>query len=245
MRVAALYDIHGNLPALKAVLKEVEKSNISQLVVGGDVILGPMPNECLDILLKVKIPVSFIKGNCETSVLNIINNKPVNNLSKNILDNIKWTAKKLSQKHIKFLASWPKIITLKVNGLGNILFCHATPKSETENFTRLTPMNKLSTIFNGIKEQVIVCGHTHMQFDLNVGMYRVLNAGSVGMPFDNRGAYWLIIGQKFDFQCTKYNVSKAANDILKTSYPDAVNFAENNVLNPPSEETMLKVIDKT
>lgn len=244
MRIAALYDIHGNLPALKAVLKEVEKAKIDQVVVGGDVILGPMSKQCLDMLLEVKTPIYFIIGNCETSVLDYIKNKPLKNIPENVLKCISWTADQLPKKYIEFLAAWPKTITLNVKELGNVFFCHATPKSETQNFTRLTPIKKLLTIFEGTKEQMIVCGHTHMQFDLNIGKYRISNAGSVGMPFGNPGAYWLILGTKFDFRYTNYNFSKAANDILKTSYPDAANFAENNVLNSPSEEMMLKIFNR-
>ena len=65
MRVAALYDIHGNLPALEAVLQEVDQSDVDQIVVGGDVVLGPMSRECLDKLFEIRTPIHFIQGNCE------------------------------------------------------------------------------------------------------------------------------------------------------------------------------------
>src|SRR5438132_9056165 len=68
MRVAALYDIHGNLPALEAVLKEVRGAAVEQIVVGGDVFPGPMPNETLAYLLGPDIPVRFLCGNGDREV---------------------------------------------------------------------------------------------------------------------------------------------------------------------------------
>jgi hypothetical protein len=72
MRVAALYDIHGNLPALEAVLDEVRQGNIEQIVVGGDVLPGPMPRESLQQLLDLDIPVHFLLGNGELAMLALL-----------------------------------------------------------------------------------------------------------------------------------------------------------------------------
>src|SRR5437879_2888112 len=69
MRVAALYDIHGNLPALEAVLHEVREAGVDQIVIGGDVVPGPMVRESLSTLLGVEIPIVWILGNCEVAVL--------------------------------------------------------------------------------------------------------------------------------------------------------------------------------
>ena len=69
MHVAALYDIHGNLPALEAVLHEIREAGVDRVVVGGDVVPGPMPRETLRRLLDLDLPVHFIHGNCELAVL--------------------------------------------------------------------------------------------------------------------------------------------------------------------------------
>ena len=61
MRVAALYDIHGNLPALEAVLQDIRHAAVDQVVVGGDVLPGPMQRETLTSLLDLDVPVQFIK----------------------------------------------------------------------------------------------------------------------------------------------------------------------------------------
>jgi Icc-related predicted phosphoesterase len=69
MRLAAIYDIHGNLPALEALLDDVRREKVDQLVIGGDVVPGPMPSDTLALLLNLDIPVQFIQGNGEVAVL--------------------------------------------------------------------------------------------------------------------------------------------------------------------------------
>jgi len=242
MKVAALYDIHGNLPALEAVLKEIEQLDVKEIVVGGDVVLGPMSNECLDRLLSIKIPAHFIQGNCEAAILSELAGNQTENLPERVLKNIQWTANELRPSHEKIISGWPEKIILEIDGLGKVLFCHATPRSKTENFTRLTPVNKLKEIFEEINEPYVVCGHTHMQFEKKVGNVRILNAGSIGMPFGKPGAYWLLLGTKVEFRYTAYNIKKASEVLMKSKYPDAEDFALNNLINPPSEELMLKVL---
>jgi len=69
MRVAAIYDIHGNLPALEAVLQDIRQAEVDLIVVGGDIVPGPMPREALECLLDLDIPVQFIQGNGEIDAL--------------------------------------------------------------------------------------------------------------------------------------------------------------------------------
>lgn len=241
MRVAAIYDIHGNLPALEVVLKEINRSDTDQIVVGGDVVLGPMSSECLDKLLETEIPTHFIKGNCEVAVLEEMNNGFKGTLPPNVVEDIRWTANQLLPKHREEMMKWPMTITLEIEDLGKVLFCHATPRNENENFTKLTSEEILFPIFKNIDADIVVCGHTHMQFDRCIGTTRVLNAGSVGMPFGKPGAYWLLLNSEVDFRYVKYNINNAVNRIKNTNYPHANEFAENSVKTPPSEESMLNV----
>ena len=71
MPIAAIYDIHGNLPALEAVLEEVRQAGVDGVVVGGDLIPGPMPRETLACLTEFEIPVECIYGNGEVAVLQL------------------------------------------------------------------------------------------------------------------------------------------------------------------------------
>ncbi len=83
-----------------------------------------------------------------------------------------------------------------------------------------------------------------MQFDLTIGQVRVINAGSVGMPFGAPGAYWLLLGPEIELQHTQYDTALAAKEILMTDYPNAKDFAENNVILPPTEENMLNILSQ-
>ena len=242
--VAALYDIHGNLPALRAVLEEIQDLKVKEIVVGGDVLVGPMSRECLELLLSIQTPVHFIFGNCEVSVLDAMRNKPLPPLPETVLKDIQWTANELSPEHHRIVSAWPKTIELEVKGIGRVLFCHATPQDENQIFTKLTPHEELLPLFKEIDVDLVVCGHTHMQFDLNIGTTRIINAGSIGMPFGKSGAHWLLLDNGIEFKHTLYDLGAAAHLISKTSYPSATNFAQKNVLQPPSEDEMLSVFTK-
>jgi diadenosine tetraphosphatase ApaH/serine/threonine PP2A family protein phosphatase len=91
---------------------------------------------------------------------------------------------------------------------------------------------------------MVVCGHTHIQFDRTIGRIRVVNAGSVGMPFEEPGAYWLLLGPNVQLRHTPYDLTKAAERIRATNYPQAQDFAAHNVLQPPSERETLEAFAK-
>jgi predicted phosphodiesterase len=255
MRVAALYDIHGNLPALDAVLQDIRQADIDQIVVGGDVIPGPMPRETLGRLLDLGLPTHFIYGNGELAILTQMEGARTGSVNywgtmtgarppESIIEIYRWTAAQLQPEFELVLARWPKTFQLEIGGLGQVLFCHSTPRSETEGFTRLTAEDRLLPIFEGLNATVVVCGHTHMQFDRMIGRTRVVNAGSVGMPFGEPGAYWLLLGPEVRLRHTPYDLAKAAERIRATSYPQAKEFAAHNVLQPPSEKQMLEAFSK-
>jgi predicted phosphodiesterase len=125
--------------------------------------------------------------------------------------------------------------------LGEVLFCHGTPRSEVEIFTRLTREERLAPVFAELGADLVVCGHTHMQFDRTIAGIRVVNAGSVGMPFGSPGADWALIGRDVRLRHTSYDLQKAAVRIRETNYPQAEEFAARYVLQPPSEAEMLPV----
>lgn len=239
MRVAAIYDIHGNLPALEAVLREAHQIGVDRIVVGGDV-LGPMSRETLACLMNQSVPVDCIYGNGEITVLQQMSGNPPAGVPPPYDLILQWTAEQLDSGHQRLLSSWPKTFQLEIDGLGDVLFCHATPRDENEVFTRLTPEERLAPIFDGLSAQVVVCGHTHMQFDRMIGRTRVVNAGSVGMPFGKAGADWLLLGPDIHLRHTDYNLAEAAEQIRATAYPQAEDFAARNILQPPSEAEMLE-----
>ncbi len=244
MRVAAIYDIHANLPALEAVLQDIRQAGVDQLVVGGDVLPGPMPNETMACLLNLDVPVQFIQGNGDRVVLAQMRGTESSEVPEQFREGVRWVAGQLHPEHERLLAGWPKTCRVEIRGLGEALFCHATPRNDTEMFTRLTREDRLLPVFEGLNVPVVVCGHTHMQFDRMIGRTRVLNAGSVGMPFGEPGAYWLLLGPDIQLRHTPYDLAKAAGRIRDTKYPEAHQFAAGNVLRPPSEEKSLEAFSR-
>ena len=239
-RVAAIYDVHGNLPALEAVLEEIRAARVDLVVVGGDVVPGPMPRETLARLLALDVPVRFIQGNGDRVVVQAMAGEEPVEVPAPFREGIRWSAEEV-RGYGAVLAGWPKTLRLCVGGLGDVLFCHGTPRSDTENFTRRTPEDRLVPVFRGADAALVVCGHTHMQFDRTVGGVRVVNAGSLGMPFGEPGAYWLLLGPGVEPRRTPYDFEAAAALVRATAYPHAEEFAARSVLQPPSEETMLDV----
>ena len=244
MRVAALYDIHGNLPALEAVLEEMFQIGVDQIVVGGDVVPGPMPCETIDRLHKLDLPVAYLQGNGEVAVLATMSGAPTRTLPREAQIAIAWTGRQLRPSDRVLFGGWPKTIRLAIAGIGDVLFCHATPRNEDECFTKLTPEATLAPIFDDLDVALVVCGHTHMQFDRAIAGVRVVNAGSVGMPFGEAGAYWLLLGPDVQFRHTRYDLGKAVDRIRGTAYPQAESFATRSILKPPTEAEMLEVFGK-
>jgi diadenosine tetraphosphatase ApaH/serine/threonine PP2A family protein phosphatase len=248
-RVAVLNDIHGNLPALDAVLEEIRHASVDRIVVGGDVLPGPLPGETMARLLGLEIPTHFIYGNGDRAILAQLRAMDPASVTywgagpdpaavpEPYREALRWTARQVSgYQHV--LERWPLTARLTIDGLGTVLFCHATPRSETEIFTRKTPEERLVPMFAGVDASVVVCGHTHMQFDRMAGPIRVVNASSVGMPFGRTGADWLLLGPGIEFRHTSYDLEATAARFRATAYPLVEEFAVRYLLSPPSEEEM-------
>jgi len=244
MRIAAIYDIHANLPALEAVLQEIRQANIGLIIAGGDVIMGPMPRETLARLLDFDIPVQFIQGNCEVAVLEQLSGRIPAAVPEQYRHLVRWNAEQLSDYEAS-IAGWPKTFRLEIPNVRRVLFCHATPRNENEIFTRLTPEDRLLPVFDAAEADVVVCGHTHMQFDRRIGSTRVVNAGSVGMPFGAPGADWALLGPGVELRHTSYDLDEATQRIRTTDYPGAEEFASRHVLHPPSEQEMLDAFTRS
>jgi putative phosphoesterase len=242
MRIAAIYDIHGNLPALEAVLQEIKEGEVDLIVVGGDVVAGPMPVETLSLLQSLATPTHFILGNAESDVLRHLAGKEINGLSEGANEEARWVAKQLSNEHKLFLLGWTSTFSLNTEKWGELLFCHGTPRNDAEIFTKLTPEERLLSVLGNLTASVVICGHTHMQFDRVAGKVRIINAGSVGMPFGRTGADWLMIDNDVHFKHTTYDIAHAAERIRKSNYYQAEEFVQNNVLQAPSEIKMLEML---
>lgn len=211
MRVAVLNDIHGNMPALEAVLADVEQEGVDAIVCGGDVVGGPFPAEVFDRLMGLS-DVRFVRGNVDRLVLEGITEYGQD-----------WSAERLrlGDAPLATIAAWPLIVELEIEGLGRTLFCHAVPTGDEPIFTRITPDEDVAGLIGDVEAELVVCGHTHVQFDRQLANgLRVVNAGSVGMPYEGRrGAFWALLGPTVELRHTEYDVEAAVASIRETETP--------------------------
>jgi putative phosphoesterase len=230
MRVAALYDVHGNLPALEAALAEVDDESADVVLSGGDLLLGPQPAECLELLRERN--ATFIRGNCDRAVTGGADWEDP------WIDRITWTAEQLSEEELDFVRSWSETVSLEVDGLGRVLFCHGSPRSDEEILTAITPPKRLDPILDGVQELVVVCGHTHVQFDRVVGDRRLVNAGSIGLPYEGEAgiASWALIGPGVELRRARYDVHQAAEALAVSGYPDDDGSVRGFLLEPSTAE---------
>lgn len=241
MRVAAVSDIHGNLPALEAVLAELERERPDLIVFGGDVASGPMPAETIELLMTLQ-GARFVRGNADRGLIDEFDGKPRQDMPGPYAD---WCARQITRRHRDFLDSFEGTVTVDgLDGLGRVLFCHASPRNDTDVFTVETPEERVRALLAGVDADVVVCGHTHMQFDRTVDETRIVNAGSVGMPYGVPGAFWAMLGPKVELKRTDYDREAAATRIRAKDWDGADEFAANNVLVVPTIEQAMDFMRK-
>jgi putative phosphoesterase len=226
--VAVLCDIHGNLPALEAMLDELRADPPGAVVIGGDVAAGPMPHEVLERLLALPWPVHWVRGNADRCVVAAFDGAvPADEAHEPMWVADAWTAGRLSRVERDLLAGLPPLAELDVEGAGRVLFCHGSPRSDEERVTAVTPPERLARILDGVTVDLVVGGHTHRQFDLRVGGSRMVNAGSVCRPYEREpGAYWLRLGPAVEHRRTAFDTAAAVAAFHTLGYPDADGMAE-------------------
>jgi predicted phosphodiesterase len=241
MRVAVLADIHGNLPALEAVLGEVEAARVDAIVLPGDMTVGPLQAETLDLLASLGERAMWVRGNCERNVVEVFDGTYAMTGAAFEADTV-WCGRRLSRAWRDRLAVLPLTVRLDVDGLGPVLFCHATARDDEEIVLVDSPVEWFAEGFAGVEEATVVCGHTHMPFDRLADGRRVVNPGSVGMPYGAAGAaaYWALLGPDVCLRRTPYDAHAAAVRMRPSGWPGTGAFIEENVLHgPPSDAEAL------
>jgi predicted phosphodiesterase len=220
VRVAALYDVHGNLPALDAVLTDVARGGADAVVVGGDVAAGPMPAEVLDRLTALAVPVHWVRGNADRELVAArgashgAGEDPAARAAA-------WAAGRLRPTHVDLLAGLPATVTLDVDGLGPTCFCHGTPGDDEGILTRRTPDDVLLEALADVAQATVVGGHVHQRYDRRVAGRRMVNPGSVGMPYEGvAAAFWALLGPGVELRRTDYDLGAAVAAMRATGFPD-------------------------
>jgi putative phosphoesterase len=219
VKVAALFDVHGNLPALEAVLDELEGLRPDLIVFGGDVAAGGLPRETID-RMRALDGARFVFGNCERDMLEGVAG-PITG----------WPSTQLDDDQREFLRSFEPTVVVD-----DVLYCHSTPRDDMPFVTILTDDALASELIGDVEQPTVVIGHSHSQFDRRLGGLRLVNAGSVGMPCeDEPGAYWLLVADgEPSLRRTAYDLETAAERIRAGGWPEAKRWVAENLLSVPS-----------
>ena len=172
---------------------------------------GPLPVETVDRIRALE--ARAIRGNADRDLGD------------------EWIEERLGPERLGWLTTLPGRLELEIDGLGRVLFCHGSPRSDEEMLLRTASDERLAEVLAGVEADVVVCGHTHMQFVRELGEKRVVNAGSVGLPYGATGAHWVELGPDIRHRRVTYDPSPLhASEWPRSEEIVAV------IESPPSEE---------
>jgi predicted phosphodiesterase len=237
MSVAVLADIHGNLPALEAVLAEPDVAAADLIVLLGDIALGPLPGPTLDRLIGLGDWAVWVHGNCEREMVTVFDGGTVPGPNG---QSAAASAALISHEHRDRLDRLPLTVRLDIDGLGPTLFCHASPRRDDEMVLVDSPPERWAAALAGVTTPTVVCGHTHMPYARLAAGLQVINPGSVGMPYGHDGAAWALLGPTCELRRTTYDTAAAAREIERSGYPDAAEWAAEYVRSRYSDTEALE-----
>jgi predicted phosphodiesterase len=202
------------------VLGELADVRLDLMVFGGDLAAGALPRETLARARTVE-NARFAMGNTDRE------------LSEGTAPGelFAWAATQVDDGERAFLSSFEQ--TVVADG---VLYCHATPYSDEPFVTILTPDELAAETIGKVEQPTVVIGHTHSQFDRQLGELRLVNAGSVGMPYeDSPGAYWLLVqDSEPELRRTEYDLAAAAARIREGGWPMADEWIAENLVTVPT-----------
>jgi predicted phosphodiesterase len=238
--LAVLADIHGNLPALEAVLADVAAAGADRIVLNGDIADGPFPGETLRLLAELGPDTVWLRGNGDRWLAEGV--RHADPATDRLLA---WVAAGLTAAERAMLGALPLLHTQDVPGLGRVGICHATPRSDNEMLLVDSGFTQVREAFAGCDATTVVVGHSHMPFDRLFAGRRVVNAGSVGMAYGHAGAAWALVGPDIVLRRTGYDSEAAASRILATDMPDADDFVRSYIRAQPSDAEAMGAFRKT
>jgi len=227
MRVAALADVHGNAPALEAVLGEVRREGVDLVVFCGDLTWGPLPGETLAAARALELPVRFVRGNADRMVGDPAHERGV------------WVAEQLGKEDTAFVNGFDSHVVAHVDGLGPTRFVHGSPRSDEECVTPRTPPDRVRGFMVGVPERVVVTAHVHVSYDRTVDRVRLVGPGSVGRPYEGeRGARWAVLGPDVELRKTDYD-HEAAAELFRSSGIPEVDLDVDAILDPITRDEII------
>jgi putative phosphoesterase len=228
MRIAVVADVHGNLPALRAVSEQLNRERAQALVIAGDVAGGPLVRDCLELIAARPEPTHWIRGNGEREAVAAFDGEALADDETGRV--AAWSAAQLDRHWRDQLAGWP--IALE---LGGIVFCHGTPRSDDEILTRATPDEAIVEALADAGGRLVVGGHIHQQQLRRIdGRLHYANPGSVGIPYEGLpGAFWMVIDEGVpELRRTSYDVAAAVDELDKSGFADVDGYLRESLMEP-------------
>lgn len=234
MRVAALADVHGNAPALAAVLEEVERERPDLIVFCGDLTWGSLVQETLALVRAIDVPTRFVRGNADRAVLELAAGGTAEPTPRE-----RWMVQQHGTRDLALLGEFEALLTVEIDGLGPTCFAHGSPRSDEECVTVRTPDSRVRELSAGVDAACVVTGHTHMQYEREAAGLRLVNPGSVGLPYETEpGAYWALLGPDVALRRTAYDVDAAIARMRATGDPRVEDIAA-LMLDPPAQDEVI------
>lgn len=224
MRIALISDIHGNLPALEAVLADIRTAVVDEIICLGDIAnVGPHPAECLDLVRSLNCVT--LQGNHELYLLGRIEDPGWQTCP--TWSPVRWTQAQLSQTHLHYMANLPYDYTLPANGRSGATFVHASPHSQYHGFQAEMVDTAVAGLMDGLDNTTLFCAHTHRPLYRQWSQSWLVNIGSVGMPLDGTPEAKYIIATRskhqwhLEFRAVSYNTVHLMAEFDRTGLQEA------------------------
>lgn len=227
MRLAILSDVHGNVEALEAVLRDVERRGVEGLFHLGDLVgHGPRPNEAVHRVRSEGI--AGVVGNYDLAVCHPVAEEARSRYLNPALSAVgeeiyRWTREHVADEALSFLRKLPAQTRIE-EGDTTFLFTHGSPERPNEYLRADTPASRLEEFFEGTGATVLVVGHTHIPLARQLGECLLLNPGSVGRPKDGdpRASYLILdtnSGLRAESIRVEFDVESVAAESIRSGLP--------------------------
>jgi predicted phosphodiesterase len=215
MRLALIADIHGNLPALEAVLSEVERERVDELICLGDVALGPQPVDTLERLRALGCPVTM--GNWDAWFFQQMPSLD-GDLGRVLGDLRSWAIEQLSSDHRRYVLGFDQTLEVDLGSGASLLGFHGSPRSFEDMILATTSDAELERMLDGHTALILAGGHTHFQLFRRFGESAVVNPGSVGLPFRRGEAGVMRISPWAEYGLVDYEEGRLAVELRRTAF---------------------------
>ncbi|MGB2953923.1 MAG: metallophosphoesterase family protein [Gaiellaceae bacterium] len=215
MLVALIADIHGNVPALEAVLGELEQDGVDQVLCLGDVGIGPQPVETLERVEELGCPV--IMGNWDALFLG--RHPSLDGELEHVLAALgAWSTEQLSPAHVEYVKSFRETVEVALGDGATLLAFHGSPRSYEDAILATTSDEELEQMLDGRKASVLACAHTHFQLFRRFGESILVNPGSVGLPFRRQQPGVMRVAPWAEYALVTHDPGRLAIELRRTAY---------------------------